>query len=90
MCPRHVLPSRVMVPSSQLVRTVVQEVLSVPHALVAGGVVAWVGCTYPPHLVHLLTFLSLLGNVSRVMLPSPQPVRWVWQELLSVAHAMVA
>ena len=25
---------------------------------------AWVWCTYLPHLVHLLTFLSLLGYVS--------------------------
>ena len=32
---------------------------------------AWVWCTYLPHLVHLLTFLSLLGYVSpsRVSLP---------------------
>ena len=35
MSPRHVFPSRVMIPSSQRVSLVVQEVLSVVHARVA-------------------------------------------------------
>ena len=35
MSPRHVLSSRVMLPSSQQVSLVVQEVLSVAHARVA-------------------------------------------------------
>ena len=47
------------------------------------GVVQW--CTDLPHLVHLLTFLSLLGNVSpprvpsRVMVPLSQGVSLVGQ-----------
>ena len=35
MSPRHVFPSRVMLPSSQRVSLVVQEVLSVAHATIA-------------------------------------------------------
>ena len=35
MCSRYVLLSRVLLPSSQLVSTIVQEVFSVVHALVA-------------------------------------------------------
>ena len=50
-------------------------------------------CTYLPHLVHLLTFLSLVGYVSHntppshVMLSLTQLVSWLWQGLLLVAHA---
>ena len=53
-------------------------------------------CTYLPHLVHLLTFLSLVGYVSHntppshVMLSLTQLVSWLWQGLLLVAHARVA
>ena len=53
-------------------------------------------CTELRHLVHLLTFLSLLGYFShntlpsRVLLPSSQLVSTIVQEVLSVVHALVA
>ena len=60
------------------------------------GMMAYAWCIVMPLLVPLLIVLSLLGYVnhntlpSRVMLPSPQVVSWLWQGLLSVAHARVA
>ena len=57
---------------------------------------AYAWCILMPPLVPLLIVLYLLGFVShntlpsRVMLPLPQLVSWVWQGLLSVAHARVA
>ena len=72
MSPRHVFPSRVMVPSSQPVSLVGQMAFSGNACEgCVRGFVPWVWCTYLPHLVHLLTFLSLLGYVSprRVFIP---------------------
>ena len=71
MSPRHVFPSCVILPSSQPVSLVGQMAIFGNSREGCGGAVAWVWCTYLPHLVHLLTFLSLLGYVSpsRVSLP---------------------
>ena len=84
MSPRDVFPSRVMLPSSQPVSTVVQMAFLAMHARVVLGAVAWVWCTYLTHLVHLLTFLSWVMSPrdvfpSRVMVPSSQPVSTVVQ-----------
>ena len=84
MCSHHAHLSRGMLASSQHVSWVWQELLWVAHAMVACGVVARVSCTDLPHLVHLLTFLSLLGYVSHVffsrgMLPLSQQVSTVVQ-----------
>jgi hypothetical protein len=96
MCSLYVLLSCGMLASSQHVSWVLRGLLWVAHAMVACGVVARVSCTDLPHLVHLLTFLSLLVHVSprRVSLPCYGSFVTA-SELavafhLSVAHAMVA
>ena len=71
MSPRDVFPSLVMLPSPQVVSWLWQGVLPVAHARVAWGVVAWLWCTYLPHLVHFLTFLSLVGYVSPPLISLP-------------------
>ena len=57
------------------------------------GTTAYAWCIAMTLLIPLLIGLFLLGYVyhntlpSRVMIPSPQVVSWLWQGLLSVAHA---